>query len=224
MNYNVIGNPIDSNDNFNNLIDINDFYLSPEFRNENIQHERDEQTYLLNNNAIQQNTFTFEPGQTHLVLNISSMKGDFSFLNKILRLTEKNNVQYEIYSTINSGDETISTNKSKKTYSKFTNDEDNLLKGIVNTFGPKNWRLISTFIPRKTPKQCRDRYMNYLIPGVNHSDWSKEEDMLLVQKYNEIGPHWSQIKQYFPLRTANSIKNRFNYTICKNLNNIKDQI
>lgn len=106
--------------------------------------------------------------------------------------------------------------QKKTSYKKFTEDEDNLLKNIVQTVGPKNWRLISSMIPNKTPRQCRDRYMNYLAPGFIHSGWTNEEDKLLAEKYIEYGPHWTKIQRFFPLRTANSIKNRYNYTISRN--------
>ena len=108
-----------------------------------------------------------------------------------------------------------SENKIAKTYQKFSQNEDQILKNIVSIFGPKNWKLIASMVPNKTPRQCRDRYMNYLAPGFIHSEWTSEEDRLLIEKYNEFGPCWTKIQQYFPFRTANSIKNRYNYTISK---------
>lgn len=106
-------------------------------------------------------------------------------------------------------------NQKKSSYKKFSEEEDVLLKNIVNTFGAKNWRLIASMLPNKTARQCRDRYMNYLAPGFIHSEWTNEEDKLLAKKYVEFGPQWTKIQKYFPYRTANSIKNRYNYTVCR---------
>ena len=72
-------------------------------------------------------------------------------------------------------------------------------------------------IVQKKGRQCRDRYMNYLFPGFFNGQWSKKEDELLLSKYIELGPKWSKIKDFFLLRSANSIKNRWNYYVKKNL-------
>ncbi|KAK8889220.1 hypothetical protein M9Y10_033966 [Tritrichomonas musculus] len=98
---------------------------------------------------------------------------------------------------------------------KFSVKEDEMLKNIVNMFGPKNWRLISSLIPGRTPRQCRDRYSNYLAPGFIHSDWTEDEDKLLAEKFALLGPKWAKIRQFFPYRTANDIKNRYNYSVSR---------
>ena len=83
------------------------------------------------------------------------------------------------------------------------------------------WRFVALMIPNKPARQCRDRYMNYLVPGFSNSAWTDEEDKLLSKKFKEIGPHWSVIQQFFPNRTANSIKNRHKYTLSKHSNLMK---
>lgn len=70
------------------------------------------------------------------------------------------------------------------------------------------------FVPGRNSRQCRDRYTNYLAPGLIHADWSEEEDKLLAEQFNLNGPKWTQIKKLFPTRSANDIKNRYNYTVC----------
>ena len=66
-----------------------------------------------------------------------------------------------------------------------------------------------------TARQCRDRYMNYLAPEYVYSEWTNVEDNLLAEKYLEYGPKWSKIQKFFPNRTANALKNRYNCTICR---------
>lgn len=100
---------------------------------------------------------------------------------------------------------------------KFTDAEDALLRQIVKIFGPSNWRIISKLVPGRTPRQCRDRYTNYLAPGLVRIDWSDEEDKLLAEKYELHGPQWTLMKKFFPNRSPNDIKNRYNYTVCRKL-------
>ena len=68
---------------------------------------------------------------------------------------------------------------------------------------------------RRTAKQCRDRYTNYLVPGVFQGEWMKEEDKLLIQLYEKIGPKWSILQRYIPYRSATNIKNRWHYFLAK---------
>jgi myb proto-oncogene protein len=42
----------------------------------------------------------------------------------------------------------------------------------------------------RTGKQCRDRWLNYLRPGIKKGDWSKEEEVLLEEMYAAFGPKY----------------------------------
>ncbi|KAK8840207.1 hypothetical protein M9Y10_031151 [Tritrichomonas musculus] len=107
-----------------------------------------------------------------------------------------------------------STSK-KKLRNHFTKEEDEKIKELVKIFGTHNWILISEFMVGRTPKQIRDRYSNYLIPGIFLGEWSKEEDELLIKLYGEYGSKWSIIQTFFPKRSTNSIKNRWHYFLNK---------
>lgn len=111
-----------------------------------------------------------------------------------------------------------SKNSIKNTRILFTKEEDDMIKKLVEQFGTHHWNLIANCMERRTAKQCRDRYLNYLIPGCFQGEWSKEEDSLLLKLFNEIGPKWSVIQKYFPKRGPNNIKNRWNYFISKQCN------
>lgn len=50
---------------------------------------------------------------------------------------------------------------------------------------------------------------------VPEQPWTPEEDQLLLQRFAEIGPHWTLLKKYFPGRTGNNIKNHYNALIRK---------
>lgn len=104
---------------------------------------------------------------------------------------------------------------------KFTDKEDIILKSAVKIFGTTNWKIIASMVPGRTPRQCRDRYTNYLAPGLVRLEWSEEEDKLLAEKYILFGPQWTKIRQYFPTRSANDIKNRYNYTVCRKVQEVQ---
>ena len=74
------------------------------------------------------------------------------------------------------------------------------------------------WVPGRTGRQCRDRYQNYLIPGFFNGQWSKEEDDLLMIKYHEFGSKWSKMAQFFNQRSANALKNRWNYFVSRHMN------
>lgn len=97
----------------------------------------------------------------------------------------------------------------------FSENEDNQIKMLVEKNGRQNWNFIASFIPNRTPKQCRDRYCNYLAPHIFNGEWSKEEDNLLIKLIEENGPKWSLIKKYFPHRCSNSVKNRWIFFLCR---------
>ncbi|KAK8845121.1 hypothetical protein M9Y10_021302 [Tritrichomonas musculus] len=97
----------------------------------------------------------------------------------------------------------------------FSVDEDNKLKKLVEKYGKQNWNSISSFMSNRTAKQCRDRYCNYLNPGIFHGEWANEEDELLIKLFNEKGPKWSCIQKFFPYRSTNSIKNRWQFFLCR---------
>ena len=103
-------------------------------------------------------------------------------------------------------------NESKRTHkrSNFTPDEDNRLRILVGQFGENSWRVISSYMPSRNVRQCRERWIKYLNPNVCTSKWTREEDMLLIQKRQELGPKWKDIASFFHGRTDINIKSRFN--------------
>lgn len=98
---------------------------------------------------------------------------------------------------------------------KFTYEEDQKLLELVTTYGAKKWRRIAEMMPGRTPKQCRDRYCDYLNPEYFNGQWTNEEDEKLREKFREYGPQWTKIAQFFTNRNANSIRNRWSSTMCR---------
>ena len=90
----------------------------------------------------------------------------------------------------------------------FSVEEDEVLRQLVEEFGPY-WKKIASLMNGRTTRQCRERYQNYLAPGLRTEPWSPEEDHLLEKLVGENGFKWSIISKFFNQRTDVNIKNRW---------------
>ena len=97
----------------------------------------------------------------------------------------------------------------KHRHNKWTSIEDERLKYLVQNSKKPNWKLIASRMPNRNSRQCQERWEYYLSPSVNNSPWSHEEDVLLLEKYKEIGSKWSMIAKCFSGRTNTNVKNRY---------------
>lgn len=95
----------------------------------------------------------------------------------------------------------------------FTQNEDILLAEAAVQYNEKSWNIIAQCVPGRTPRQCRDRWMNYLKPNLKFDPWTKEEDELLISLVNKHGTHWTKMISNFPGRSTNAIKNRWNWLL-----------
>ncbi|OMJ86161.1 hypothetical protein SteCoe_12361 [Stentor coeruleus] len=111
----------------------------------------------------------------------------------------------------------------KKISEPWTKNEDNLLKDLVSTFGLKKWKLVNKIMGKhckswnRSPKQCRDRWINNLDPDITKNTWTDQEELLLFEKHRAYGNKWSTISRYLGGRSGNSIKNHFYSIIRKNI-------
>ena len=80
---------------------------------------------------------------------------------------------------------------------KFTPNEDILLLNAVQSLGIGDWHVIASRVPGRNARQCRERWNNYVNPSLIRSPWTTEEDKFLLEKYQELGPHWRTIASYF---------------------------
>lgn len=64
--------------------------------------------------------------------------------------------------------------------------------------------------------------LNRMKTNTKQTKWTPEEEQLLEQKFEELGPHWSRMKYYFPGRTDVNLKNRWVTLRYKKGNSIND--
>ncbi|OLL26707.1 Pre-mRNA-splicing factor cef1 [Neolecta irregularis DAH-3] len=88
------------------------------------------------------------------------------------------------------------------------NTEDEILKAAVAKYGKNQWARISSLLVRKTPKQCKARWHEWLDPGIKKTEWSKEEDEKLLHLAKLMPTQWRTIAPIVG-RTANQCLDRY---------------
>ena len=96
-------------------------------------------------------------------------------------------------------------------------DEDVQIVALVSEHGTRAWSVIAAQLPTRTGKQCRERWHNQLDPNITKTDWSAEEDELLIASHRRFGNKWAEIAKQLAGRTDNQIKNRWNSALRREL-------
>ncbi|KAM1397803.1 hypothetical protein ACFX2I_015340 [Malus domestica] len=100
----------------------------------------------------------------------------------------------------------------------WTVEEDKILTDYITLHGKGKWNRVNKVSGlKRSGKSCRLRWMNYLSPSVKRSDFSEEEDDLIIRLHNLLGNRWSLIAGRVPGRTDNQVKNHWNGHLSKKL-------
>jgi pre-mRNA-splicing factor CDC5/CEF1 len=75
----------------------------------------------------------------------------------------------------------------------WTNIEDEILKAAVSKYGLNQWARVSSLLARKTAKQCKARWAEWLDPGIRKIEWSREEDEKLLLLAKLMPTQWRTI-------------------------------
>eukprot|EP00271_Cylindrocystis_brebissonii_P010047 TRINITY_DN25_c6_g1_i1.p1 TRINITY_DN25_c6_g1~~TRINITY_DN25_c6_g1_i1.p1 ORF type:complete len:1078 (+),score=322.31 TRINITY_DN25_c6_g1_i1:749-3982(+) len=73
------------------------------------------------------------------------------------------------------------------------NTEDEILKAAVMKYGKNQWSRISSLLVRKSAKQCKARWYEWLDPSIKKTEWTREEDEKLLHLAKLMPTQWRTI-------------------------------
>lgn len=77
--------------------------------------------------------------------------------------------------------------RRKKTnrYSRWSEEEDAMLRSAINEHGENKWSLVATCVPGRTPMQCSTRWQGALNTTIHKGKWMPDEDAILIKAVGE---------------------------------------
>ena len=73
------------------------------------------------------------------------------------------------------------------------NTEDEILKAAVMKYGKNQWARVSSLLVRKSAKQCKARWYEWLDPSIKKTEWTREEDEKLLHLAKLMPTQWRTI-------------------------------
>ncbi|XP_069570917.1 v-myb avian myeloblastosis viral oncogene homolog-like 2b [Brachyistius frenatus] len=93
---------------------------------------------------------------------------------------------------------------------KWTQEEDDKLKALVQKQGPNDWKNIATHIPNHTEHQCQHRWFKVLDPELVKGPWTKEEDEKVIELVNLYGnKQWAMVAKHLKGRLGKQCRERW---------------
>lgn len=90
----------------------------------------------------------------------------------------------------------------------WTNVEDEILRAAISKYGLNQWARVSSLFARKTAKQCKARWTEWLDPTIKKIEWSREEDEKLLHLAKIFPAQWRTIAPFVG-RTAHQCIQRY---------------
>lgn len=75
----------------------------------------------------------------------------------------------------------------------WTNVEDEILKAAVSKYGLNQWSRVASLLAKKSAKQAKARWNEWLNPSIVKSEWSREEDEKLLSLAKLLPNQWRSI-------------------------------
>jgi len=75
----------------------------------------------------------------------------------------------------------------------WTNPEDELLKAALSKYGVHEWGRIASLLPRRSARDCKERWSQRLAPTLAHTDWSAQQDKELLRLSTLFPAQWTTI-------------------------------
>ncbi|XP_019735149.1 v-myb avian myeloblastosis viral oncogene homolog-like 2b [Hippocampus comes] len=93
---------------------------------------------------------------------------------------------------------------------KWTQEEDDKLKALVQKLGQNDWKNVATHIPNRTENQCQHRWLKVLDPDLIKGPWTKEEDDKVIELVNLYGnKQWSVVAKHLKGRVGKQCRERW---------------
>ncbi|XP_039610531.1 myb-related protein A isoform X1 [Polypterus senegalus] len=93
---------------------------------------------------------------------------------------------------------------------KWSREEDEKLKRLVELHGTEAWGLIAYHFPKRTDVQCQHRWQKVLNPELVKGPWTKEEDQRVIELVHKYGPkRWSVIAKHLQGRIGKQCRERW---------------
>lgn len=73
------------------------------------------------------------------------------------------------------------------------NTEDEILKAAVMKYGKNGWARVASLLNRKSAKQCKARWYEWLDPSIKKTDWSRDEEEKLLHLAKLMPNQWRTI-------------------------------
>lgn len=73
------------------------------------------------------------------------------------------------------------------------NTEDEILKAAVMKYGKNQWARIASLLHKKSSKQCKARWYEWLDPSIKKTEWSREEEEKLLHLAKLMPCQWRTI-------------------------------
>lgn len=73
------------------------------------------------------------------------------------------------------------------------NSEDEILKAAVQKYGKQQWARVASLLNRKTAKQAKARWHEWLDPSIKKTEWTRTEDEKLLHLAKLMPAQWKTI-------------------------------
>jgi len=92
------------------------------------------------------------------------------------------------------------------------NVEDEILKAAVMKYGLNQWSRVSSLLVRKSAKQCKERWYEWLDPKIKKTPWTKDEEEKLLNLAKMFPCQWKTIAPFVG-RTAFQCIEHYEYLL-----------
>lgn len=93
---------------------------------------------------------------------------------------------------------------------RWTQEEDDNLKALVQKLGTTDWKYIANHIPNHSEHQCQHRWFKVLDPELIKGPWTREEDEKVIELVNLYGnKQWAMVAKHLKGRLGKQCRERW---------------